>query len=1486
MKRLHSDTAAQMAWINLKEVLKAMRDGSNLCPTLKAVLVGVTAIMDSIDRVGDVDDEFVRITDNVKGFQGIFSQYGSEKDISPAMRSSLDAVTLELKLIEETISKTERGRARRALEAPGDVEKVVIAFKRFGNVIDRFQLDMGLRMPNYYMNVYGGVGGAGGRSEWGTGGNGGDGQGPTLNISATHCTVNNRSTGSAAVPDAWEKLGYVATADIDAQSPEGCLEGTRVDLLKDLRAWSRDPNSPPIFWLDGMAGTGKSAIARSFCHMLREDNQLGGSFFCLRGDANRGNPNRILPTLAVHLAPQNAAYKWALLAAVDKGISSNANLKIQVENLLERPLRSADSGRLPPLVLVIDALDELDDEDATKDLLRRLVSAVPWLPIKLFVTSRPERHIRPYFDTEADLRRVLRLHDIEDSIVTADISLYLTNRLAGIRAENISLLPLEWASPGDIGALTHRTGKLFIYAFTAMKYISENPRDRLRTLISIKIDSKGPLTKPLDDVYRRILSDAMNTDRLERDEIALTKNILAAVLTVGQPVSVASLGGLLKEPACRVRAMLDRLHAVIHVPADDEGVLSTFHASFGDFLTTTGRASDEMLINLSAAHAALFSDCIRIMDSELHFNVSNCPTSYFPNTHHKLIIPSLLQYVCLHWPHHIAAASAAEASDVEVFVTPSHLNSLQDVFFPRFLFWVEVLSAMNKASVVSSLIMTVSTAKCFARAPLYMTEFLGDANEFVVSSLEAIKTSVAHIYLSALPCLRPTSKVAKAFWPKFNRVPLVHLTGIQRRQEAALILQGHDGGVNCIAISADGTRLVSGSADNTIRVWDARTGEAIMESIQGHTDVVESVMFSPDGARIVSGSSDNTIRVWDARTGEAVMKPIMGHTKLVSSVVFSPDGARIVSGSWDHTIRVWDARMGDAVMKPIQGHTNCVQSVAFSPDGARIVSGSDDRTIRVWDARTGKAVMEPIQGHTSTVNSVAFSPDGACIVSSSDDRTVRVWDARMGVTIMEPIQGHTSWVRSVAFSADGARIVSGSDDTTIHVWDARTGEAVMEPIQGHTSTVKSVAFSPDGARIVSGSGDRTIRVWDTRTDEAVMQPIQGHTSTVKSVALSSNRGHIVSGSNNKMIIHCIAISADGARLVSGSGDNTIRVWDARTGEAVMEPIQGHTDVVESVVFSPDGAHIVSGSSDNTIRVWDARTGEAVMKPILGHTKSVSSVVFSPDGARIVSASGDKTIRVWDVMTGKAVMKPIQGHTAWVSSVVFSPDGARIVSGSWDKTIRVWDARTGKALMKPIQGHTYAVTSVAFSLDGAHIASGSGDKTIRVWDVRTGKAVMEPIKGHTHPVESVAFSPDGACITSGSLDCTIRVWDARTGKAVMKPIQGHTDSVRSVAFSPDGARIASGSSDKTIRVWDVRTGVPTANRFSPSTMDLSTCLITSPHAEDSWIRGPNQELIMWVPPEYRFYLQLPPHFIVIASARVVVDMSRVVRGTDWVKCYIG
>jgi WD40 repeat protein len=157
---------------------------------------------------------------------------------------------------------------------------------------------------------------------------------------------------------------------------------------------------------------------------------------------------------------------------------------------------------------------------------------------------------------------------------------------------------------------------------------------------------------------------------------------------------------------------------------------------------------------------------------------------------------------------------------------------------------------------------------------------------------------------------------------------------------------------------------------------------------------VLSVAFSPDGKHIVSGSYDNTVRVWDAESGQAIGEPLQGHSNSVLSVAFSPDGKHIVSGSYDNTVRVWDAESGQAIGEPLQGHSDSVYSVAFSPDGKHIVSGSEDNTVRVWDAESGQAIGEPLQGHSGSVLSVPFLPDGQHIVFNPHNNTSQVQNAK------------------------------------------------------------------------------------------------------------------------------------------------------------------------------------------------------------------------------------------------------------------------------------------------------------------------------------------------------------------------------------------------------------------------------------------------------------------------------------------------------------
>ncbi|MBA2306682.1 WD40 repeat domain-containing protein [Candidatus Dependentiae bacterium] len=242
-------------------------------------------------------------------------------------------------------------------------------------------------------------------------------------------------------------------------------------------------------------------------------------------------------------------------------------------------------------------------------------------------------------------------------------------------------------------------------------------------------------------------------------------------------------------------------------------------------------------------------------------------------------------------------------------------------------------------------------------------------------------------------------------------------------------------------------------------------------------------------------------------------------------------------------------------------------------------------------------------------------------------------------------------------------------------------------------------------------------------------------------------------------------------------------------------LKGHTQSITFILFSPDGNSALTGSEDDTARLWDVKTGKQlhILKGPISH---IISIAFSPDGNTVVTGSNDRTARLWDIKTGQQ-LKELKGHTTDVKSLAFSPDGNTVITGSEDMTARLWDTKTGQQ-KHLLEGHTHKVISVAFSPDGNTVVTGSWDNTARLWDVNTGQQ-LHILQGHTYGITSVAFSPDGTTVLTGSEDYTARLWDVNTAQQ-LHILQGHTGCINSVAFSPDGNTILTGSKDKTARLW--------------------------------------------------------------------------------------
>ena len=282
------------------------------------------------------------------------------------------------------------------------------------------------------------------------------------------------------------------------------------------------------------------------------------------------------------------------------------------------------------------------------------------------------------------------------------------------------------------------------------------------------------------------------------------------------------------------------------------------------------------------------------------------------------------------------------------------------------------------------------------------------------------------------------------------------------------------------AFNPDGSRIVTGTMDDSARIYNASNGESVAV-LRGHSSSVLDASFSPNGQRVLTASEDGTARIWNPDTG-TVEQVLGGHATAVNAAAFSPDGARVVTGAGDSTARVWDVETGEELLV-LNGHEDWLRAVAFSPDGAHIVTGADDNTARLWDANTGEASWV-LRGHEDWVRAVAFSPDGNYIVTGADDSTARVWDARTSEEL-HVLEGHSDWVRGVAFSPDGTRIVTASDDLTARVWSRESGEELLV-LEGHTDWVRDVNYSPDGAHILTASDDGTARLWDAASGDEVL----------------------------------------------------------------------------------------------------------------------------------------------------------------------------------------------------------------------------------------------------------------------------------------------------------------------------------------------------------------------------------------------------------------
>lgn len=512
----------------------------------------------------------------------------------------------------------------------------------------------------------------------------------------------------------------------------------------------------------------------------------------------------------------------------------------------------------------------------------------------------------------------------------------------------------------------------------------------------------------------------------------------------------------------------------------------------------------------------------------------------------------------------------------------------------------------------------------------------------------------------------------------------------------------HDGIVFQASFSPDDRTVLTASNDGTARVWDAETGQARFQPLP-HGKAVSSASFSPNGQRIITTGGTDEALLWNAADGKQVARGLRHEGRIVFAC-FSPDGRWIATGAEDGTAQIWDAMTASRVATV--RHTGSITYIAFNPGDRTdtLATTSTDGTARLWKVPAGEPLTPPLT-HGETVNSAVFSPSGAQILTTSSDDTAKLWDARTGQLLVPPLR-HGSDVRPYAsFSPDGRWIATGSDDNTARVWSTATGAPALTRLV-HNGTVWGTAFSPDGLLLATASDDRTVRIWNLASLEKVhaMPPAAPSPSAKQLSTPVSFSGPASPGLR-------------GVRLEGNRVEGTNPV----SGAAFQLTLQ-HADVKEPASLrvlyadiSPDGRSLVTIHEDQTVCVWDARTGEP-KTPLLRHTGVVTSSRVSARGDRLVTTSTDNTARLWSIPGGRSVTPPLR-HRGTVRDAAFSPDGGKIVTASQDHTARVWDAFTGEPITPAIV-HPHSVEAALFSSDGNRVTTRAADGSERNWTLAT------------------------------------------------------------------------------------------------------------------------------------------------------------------------
>ncbi|KAJ5634772.1 hypothetical protein N7528_002614 [Penicillium herquei] len=1015
--------------------------------------------------------------------------------------------------------------------------------------------------------------------------------------------------------------------DPSARVPSAkCLENTRIEILKDIETWGMESDDRCIFWLNGMAGTGKSTISRTVAEMFQKRQLLGASFFFSRTGELRNQATALFPTLVAQLTDTLPELRPYLKEAIDKdrtiGEQSPQN---QWERLILEPLSELDKSLLLPLpvVIVIDALDECRDHDQHGIMgLFSQARKLSMIRLRTLIVSRPEKSIVKGFQKLPDhIYREWKLDSDEQTPQTMrDVSVFLNHKLSTLAAENE--LEAEWPGEDIKRTLAQRTGRLFIYAATVCRFLEGNfPEERLDILLSTESTDDSP-TADLDEIYSMVLRQKITESAEKSTLIALFQKIVGTIILLNETLSPQSLSMLLEIPLRKVRILLDMLRSVLVVPDDDTAPVSLFHLSFHDFLLDETRCSNlNIHIEEEKSHEHIFNSCLNVMARHLTRDICQLrrPGTLQKDIQRSVIdmhIPHAVQYSCIFWIDHLMTSKSDLSDDKRIYqFLTTHL-----------LHWIEVLSLIGKIfDGIGSIITLEGLVKSTRDSVL--REFVYDAKRFMFHVRYMTEEAPLQLYCSGL-LLTPHNSIVRNLFehkipPWFEKLPKVEERWPAVEQQLKI-----PNGLSWTSISSDGKMVASGCRFSTnIYVHDTVTGKQVLKFTTDKR--VMALKFQEGDTKLALVNQSGEIKLLDISTGDEQL------------VFHSP--------APDYQLRT-------------------VRAAELSHNGLAIIYYETADSLSLLNLKTG---MVTCLGYgLSQPSHSSLSTNGDFVVTSNRDPTVYVFDVTKSQWLEhitreawspDSSESYFKGGTSLWFCALGKSMLAAAySDGKLSLWTDVTRENCKIDLQGHfSSSPPEIAFSSDDTKLIcwyQGTWNTVgvLKIWDTRSAQIthVFETAEAYLTKPELLPNSLTMiGHTVH------YIEIINLDLEPywkkprvARLVSISQDKKIAIIEFRSGykDHGLELWNLHDDTkinfqpcdIQAIALSPDGRLLATAYKDGIVTLWDTASVKP-LKTFRAHEDLCYCLNFSRDSTKLISSNSgpaghevrhfrDCSFKIWNI----------------------------------------------------------------------------------------------------------------------------------------------------------------------------------------------------------------------------------------------------------------